>query len=172
MPVYRGEMDARQYLDQESADRPNRAAALEEMLILHITNQNPAVQSYKELFDEEPLKNSSPYEQTVRVLKEFFKRQPGFGNPGRESRESRVFDRSLAGTGTCRTALAFCPIGIPPQPLGRSPGRGFCAEDTARHGLRQGRCHTRQLRRRFCRERFRADLYGSRLYRIRALQPR
>lgn len=81
VPVYRRELDARQYLDLETAGRSNRAAALEEMLILHITNQNPAVQSYKELFDEEPLRRSSNYEQTVQVLKDFFRAQPGFGTP-------------------------------------------------------------------------------------------
>jgi len=81
MAVYRGEIDARHYLDLETANRLKRAATLEELLILHITNQNPAVQQYKELFDEEPLKLSSPYEQTVRLLKDFFKGQPGFGNP-------------------------------------------------------------------------------------------
>jgi glycosidase len=92
MAVYRREMDARHYLDLDIAGRPNRAATLEEMLILHITNLNPAVQSYKELFDEEPLKQSSPYEQTVRVLKDFLKRQPGFGNPETkaEDRESLI----------------------------------------------------------------------------------
>jgi glycosidase len=92
MAVYRREMDARKYLDLETAGRPNRAATLEEMLILHITNQNPAIQQYKELFDEEPLKQSSPYEQTVRVLKDFFKGQPGFGSPETkaEHRESLI----------------------------------------------------------------------------------
>ena len=92
MTVYRREMDARHYLNLETAGRPTRAAMLEEMLILHITNQNPAVQSYKELFDEEPLKLSSPYEQTVRVLKDFFKGQPRFGTPETkaEDRESLV----------------------------------------------------------------------------------
>ncbi len=92
MAVYRGEMDARHYLDLETAGRPNRATTLEEMLILHITNQNPSIQQYKELFDEEPLKQSSPYEQTVRVLKDFFKSQPGFGNPETklENRESLI----------------------------------------------------------------------------------
>ncbi|MCX6038449.1 MAG: hypothetical protein NTW99_11280 [Chloroflexi bacterium] len=92
MAVYRREMDARHYLDMDTAGRPNRAATLEEMLILHITNQNPAVQPYKELFDEEPLKQSSPYEQAVRVLKDFFKGQPGFGNPETkaEDRESLI----------------------------------------------------------------------------------
>jgi glycosidase len=92
LAVYRNEMNAQQYLDQETAGRPNRAASLEEMLILHITNQNPAVGSYKELFDEEPLKSSSPYELTVRILKDFFKGQPGFGTTQTkpENRESLI----------------------------------------------------------------------------------
>jgi glycosidase len=77
--VYRGEMKASQYLDLKSSTRKNRSIALEEMLILHITNQNPAIHTYKELFDEEPLKLSSPYESTVKVLLEFFNTQPGFG---------------------------------------------------------------------------------------------
>jgi glycosidase len=92
MPVYRREMDARHYLDLETASRPNRAAVLEELLILNITNQNPAIQQYKELFDEEQLKQSSPYERTLRVLKDFFKGQPDFGHPeaNPEHRESLI----------------------------------------------------------------------------------
>lgn len=79
LAVYRGETDARHYLGIETGTRQKRAAALEEMLILHVTNQNPAVEDYKELFDEAPLKLSSPYEKTVGVLKDFFRAQPPFG---------------------------------------------------------------------------------------------
>ncbi len=71
LAVFRGEVEAAKYLGLETSNRQKRAGALEEMLILHITNQNPAVTEYKELFDEEPLKLSSPYEKTVRVLKDF-----------------------------------------------------------------------------------------------------
>ncbi len=92
MVVYRGELNARQYLDLESGKKKNRSLALEEIIILHITNQNPAIQAYKELFDEEPLKISSPYERTVKVLKEFFKAQPGFstGAAKAENRETLI----------------------------------------------------------------------------------
>jgi len=92
LAVYRGEIDARRYLGLEIGTRQNRAAALEEMLILHITNQNPAITDYKELFDEGPLKLSSPYEKTVRVLKDFFNRQPPFGagEPPGQNRETLI----------------------------------------------------------------------------------
>jgi hypothetical protein len=92
LSVYHRQMDARHYLDLETASRPNRTAALEEMLLLHITNQNPAILPYKELFDEEPLKRYSPYGHTLRVLKDFFKRPPGYGSPktNAEYRESLI----------------------------------------------------------------------------------
>ena len=86
--VYRGEMDPRQYLRQETDGRHNLVSALEEMLILHITNQNPAIQPYKEFFDEDILRKFSPYDLTVRLLKEFFYKQPGFPNP-----DPRYMDR-------------------------------------------------------------------------------
>jgi glycosidase len=92
LAVYRGEVDARQYLGLNAGSRQKRAAALEEMLILHITNQNPAIEEYTELFDEGPLKASSPYEKTVRVLKDFFNAQPSFGAapPKGENRETLI----------------------------------------------------------------------------------
>jgi len=76
--VYRGELQPKEYLQGATAGRLNRLASLEEMLILHITNQNPAIQPYKELFDEEPLKQNSHYDQTVRTLRSFFQNQLPF----------------------------------------------------------------------------------------------
>ncbi len=91
LPVYRGEVQPQAYLEQETNGRKNRVASLEEMLILHITNQNPAVQPYKELFDEEPLKQTSSYQQTVQALKSFFESQPPFDvNVIPENRESLI----------------------------------------------------------------------------------
>ncbi len=78
LPVYRGELLPGDYLQRDTGGRPNRVSTLEEMLILHITNQNPAVQPYKELFDEEALKQNSSYEQTVRTLRNFFQNQMPF----------------------------------------------------------------------------------------------
>jgi len=77
--IYRSEMDPTSYLNIEIAGRSNRAATLEEMLLLHITNQNPAVQLYRELFDEESLKQSSNYTQIIQKMVDFFKAQPAFG---------------------------------------------------------------------------------------------
>ncbi len=96
LAVYHGEVEPRRYLDLETAGRPNRQSALEEMLILHITNLNPATGPYKELFDDEPLKQASPYEQAVAHLKQFFAGEPAFGATDRSRQGESLIDALLA----------------------------------------------------------------------------
>ncbi len=101
--VYRGEMSAEQYFTLAPGPSPEergelslppkgeglgmrevgvREYSLEEILLLHITNLNPATQPYQELFDENLLKQTSAYEQVVNKLSDFFNGQPGFGGAG------------------------------------------------------------------------------------------
>lgn len=96
LAVYRGEVEPRHYLDLETAGRPNRQSTLEEMLILHITNLNPAARPYKELFDDEALKQASPYEQTVAKLKQFFAGEPTFGVANEAGQGESLIDALLA----------------------------------------------------------------------------
>ncbi len=100
-------------MELDTNAQKKRAAALEEMLILHITNQNPAVADYKELFDEEPLKHSSPYEKTVQVLKDFFKMQPAFGAIPTTGENRETLIEVLLAPGRVAPSLAFGPIGVP-----------------------------------------------------------
>ncbi len=96
MSVQRGEVEASRYLEMHTAGRPNRQAAIEELLILHITNLNPATQPYRELFDEAILKQASPYDQTVNSLKAFFNSQPGFGDQAKTGKNESLIDALLA----------------------------------------------------------------------------
>jgi glycosidase len=59
-----------------------RARSLGELLLLNITNLNPAAQPYEEIFDEDPLKEKSAYDKVLSKLKEFLEEQPGFGGQG------------------------------------------------------------------------------------------
>jgi glycosidase len=86
--VYIQKLDAQNYLDHGTEDISNRVITLEEMLLLHITNQNPAVQNYKELFEEDPLILTSHYDQTIRLLLEFFSQQPGFQVGGSQDQQT------------------------------------------------------------------------------------
>jgi glycosidase len=85
--VYHGEMPAEQYFSFPSSPARSdgngvREEILEDTLLLHITNLNPATQPYQELFDETTLKATSAYEQMVRKLSDFFNGQPPFGGTG------------------------------------------------------------------------------------------
>ena len=81
MPVFRGEVTAGVYL---SANVPNfgdlghgvRAAAIEEMLLINNSNNNPALGRYKNLIDESVMAGSS-YKEVMQLLVSFFARQPG-----------------------------------------------------------------------------------------------
>lgn len=77
--VYQKKITSTDYLSGETQGRSHRETTLEETLLLHITNLNPAVQPYKEFFDDEPLKKSSPYGNVVKGLNIFFKGEPSFG---------------------------------------------------------------------------------------------
>ena len=79
--VYQKQVWAADFLNAYSKGRSNRQTTLEEMLLLHITNLNPAVQPYKELFDDSPLKPAG-YESVVRGLSDFFNGESGFGEQG------------------------------------------------------------------------------------------
>lgn len=59
------------------------AVTLEEMLLLSIENQNPALENYRDLFDDTPLLDTV-YAEMLKTLETFFGYEPGFG-PGKET---------------------------------------------------------------------------------------
>ncbi len=78
-PVYQGEMEASAFLEGTSDGTPNTLIALEEMLLLWITNRNPAVEDYSELFDDRDLIQATIYRQIIEKLQKFFQHEPHFG---------------------------------------------------------------------------------------------
>ena len=91
LAVQRGEIEARQYLDLRTAGRPHRQSALEEMLLLNLANANPALASYRELFDDSELRRISAYPAVIAGLQSFFKSEPGFAAGGES-----LFDALMA----------------------------------------------------------------------------
>ena len=68
-----------EYLAGESNGISNKAAALEEVLMLWLSNINPACHPYKELFDDAQLKESTAYLEIIDALHDYFENQPFFG---------------------------------------------------------------------------------------------
>jgi glycosidase len=89
--VYRGEIDAQNYLDMETAGRSHRQSSLEEMLMLYLANANPAMAPYRELFDDSELRQTTAYEAVISGLQTFFTSEPGFTSGG-----ETLFDALLA----------------------------------------------------------------------------
>ncbi len=73
--VYKKELTALEYLKGFTDSLPNREILLEELILLHFANRNPAFSKIKELFDEKYLDKKKTYKNTISTLKEFFKRE-------------------------------------------------------------------------------------------------
>ncbi len=77
--IYRGEMQEQAFLNDATGDIPQRELSLEDMLLLNVTNLNPAAQPYLDLHDDETLEKTTAYEQVLDKLKDYLEDQPGFG---------------------------------------------------------------------------------------------
>jgi len=82
--VYLGLMTSRDYFEGESLRSDgrrvsNRELLLEEMLMLWLANENPALQPYADLFDDAELELKTAYSKIFPELDAFFATQPKFG---------------------------------------------------------------------------------------------
>ncbi len=75
LKVYRREITLDEYL----ADDANRQDALEEMIMLWLSNMNPACAPFMELFDDAALEKETAYVPMLTSLRDFFETQPKFG---------------------------------------------------------------------------------------------
>ena len=77
--VYQGKISLKDYLAGETEGVSHYQLALEELLMLWLTNANPAAEPYSELFDDSKLQKTTAYDQIIDGIKVFFKQQPFFG---------------------------------------------------------------------------------------------
>jgi glycosidase len=74
--VIRGQHTPAQWLAGSSGGVPNRAAALEELMLLWTANRNEAFSPFAELFDEKDLAEKTAYKQVTGRLGEYFAARP------------------------------------------------------------------------------------------------
>lgn len=77
--VFNRQVSAEAYLAGKTGGVPNRELVIEELLLLYVANQNPAIESMKELFDDRWLERDTAYGHVVHELGLFFENQPPFG---------------------------------------------------------------------------------------------
>ncbi|MCX7994216.1 MAG: alpha-amylase family glycosyl hydrolase [candidate division WOR-3 bacterium] len=80
--VYTGKITTEAYLRGKTKGVPNILIVLQEILMLSLANENPAFAEFKELFDDEDLKNYTGYETMIQKIEDFFKTQPVYGPYG------------------------------------------------------------------------------------------
>lgn len=88
--VYKGECSAEEYLRTEMTERKtgrvrtNREQTLEEIILLHLANENPAFKPFKVLFDESNLAENPVWASSWKQIQAYFKKLPYFGAFGHD----------------------------------------------------------------------------------------
>jgi len=77
--VYRNQISAEDYVRGRTEEVPNLEILTEELLVLSLSNNNPAFLPFIELFDDAELDKEVPYEVFIGSLIDFFQTQPLFG---------------------------------------------------------------------------------------------
>ncbi|MCQ2583228.1 MAG: alpha-amylase family glycosyl hydrolase [Treponema sp.] len=83
--VYKGNISAEEYLTETAIDegtgleRSNREQTLEELILLHLANENPAFKPFSVLFDDSILCENSNYSKSWAVIQAVAKENPSFG---------------------------------------------------------------------------------------------
>jgi predicted flap endonuclease-1-like 5' DNA nuclease/glycosidase len=78
LAVFTNEIKLEVYLAGTSNERSNREVMLEEMLMLWISNANPAFTPFSDLFDDASLKTSTAYPSIISSLETFLEAQAPF----------------------------------------------------------------------------------------------
>ena len=74
--VYRQELTAQEWLNGTTEGMPNREAALEELMLLWLANNNPAFGPFRDLFDDKDLKTQTIYQGVTSVLPDYLATRP------------------------------------------------------------------------------------------------
>ncbi len=77
--VYQDKQSVEEYVVGTTNDIPNTYIIMEEMLLLHLANVNPAFSLFIELFDDTQLNNKTAYQRVITSMNDFFLVQPVFG---------------------------------------------------------------------------------------------
>ncbi|MDD5088398.1 MAG: alpha-amylase family glycosyl hydrolase [bacterium] len=82
IPVFRGERELREFLEQRLGEIPGRHALIEQMMLVYLANANPAAQTTRPLYDDRDLPARDDYLRRIAELEKFFAQMPKFGPKG------------------------------------------------------------------------------------------
>jgi len=79
LDINKGKISRNDYLSSLTEGKPNREIILEEIILLHLENNNPATQQLEELYSEKPLVEKTRYREFVNQTEKFFLTEKPFG---------------------------------------------------------------------------------------------
>jgi glycosidase len=100
IPVLRGSQTDREYLNNASKAPLSYDRIVREMILLYLSCANPAFRTFRVLFDDNDLRNVSPFVPMVNGLGKFFATQPPFTPLG-----LTLFESLFAPIRACPTSL-------------------------------------------------------------------
>lgn len=74
--VRHGKLREMEFLAARRDDLSNREITVREIMLLFLTNLNPAARHYKLLFDDRPLARTTPYPELIQSLESFLETEP------------------------------------------------------------------------------------------------
>jgi hypothetical protein len=80
--VFDEKISARDYLNSVTGGKPNREIILEELILLHLQNENPAAALLEELFSDKELGLKTKYSNFISESDKFFNNEKSFGKSG------------------------------------------------------------------------------------------
>ena len=100
LAVYLNQKPAEAYLKEKTAGVSNKTIAMEELLLFHLANANPAFSPFRELFDDTDIGKITLYHKASEQLNTFFDTMPVFGPDNQNLMEmlqtpARRFPQSL-----------------------------------------------------------------------------
>ena len=73
--VYSGKKKSKEYLNGYTENKSNKELILEELIVLHFENSNPAANRLNELFSDKKLKDETSYLTLINKTEEFFDKE-------------------------------------------------------------------------------------------------
>ncbi|MFT4112258.1 alpha-amylase [Silvibacterium sp.] len=81
-PIFRGEITVEKWLAGVTGDLSNREAAFEELVLLWLSNINPAFKPFREFFDDQKLREQTVYNQVTPQFDAYFATRPRMTDDG------------------------------------------------------------------------------------------
>ncbi len=82
LKVFNKNLTAKKYLSGSTKKKPNTEIILEELILLHLENRNPAATKYNEFFSDEQLTKNTKYGELIEKTEFFFDKEKPTGIGG------------------------------------------------------------------------------------------